>query len=162
MLTDITTFNKKYIKIFYIRYIIMKISTITKLKTKIEKLKIEIEYLERMLDNDECDCDTIQHIFINLKKLDIDEIIKTINNNSSNSSSDVSDEDLSDEGKEKRLNELRDDINETERKIHNVRSSESPDIAEILMTRMIRSLKRYIKLHEDVIGTIKNSVILVA
>ena len=163
----------------------MKMSTITKLKMKIEIIKMEIEYLEWMLDTEELDFDTIQYIFINLKKPDIDKTIEDkktkINNrfeeieinetaneddqfddNSSDASSDVSDEDLSDKGKKKRLNELRDDINETERKIHNVCSSESPDIAEILMTRMIRSLKRYIKLHEDVIGPIKNSVILVA
>ena len=43
-----------------------------------------------------------------------------------------------------------------------VYSSESPDIEEILMTRMIRSLKRYKKLHEDVVGPIKNNVKLVA
>ena len=92
---------------------------------KIERLKMEIEYLEWMLDNEEFDCDTIQYIFINLKKLDINKIIEKIeinetaneddqfddmvndsNNNSSDASSDVSTEDLSDEGKKKRLNEL--------------------------------------------------------
>ena len=111
---------------------------IEKLKIKIEKLKIEIEYLEWMLDNEDFDCDTVQYILINLKKLDIDKIIEEIetnetaneddtandsNDNSSDTSSDVSDEDLSDERQKKRLNELRDDINETEKKIHNVCSS---------------------------------------
>ena len=162
---------------------------------KIEIIKIELEYLECMLDNEDIDFDIIQYIFINLQKLDIDKMIEDkkieknktaleamkpmemnktaneddqFNDNSSDASSDVSDEDnvsdegLSDKGKKKRLNELRDDINETERKIHNVYSSESPDIAEILMTRMIRSLKRYKKLHEDVVGPIKNNVKLVA
>ena len=51
-------------------------ATFTSLKMKIERLKIEIEHLEWMLDNEEFDCDTIQYIFINLKKLDIDKIIE--------------------------------------------------------------------------------------
>ena len=86
---------------------------------KIEIIKMEIEYLEWMLDTEELDFDTIQYIFINLKKPDIDKIIEDkktkINNwieeieinetaneddqfddNSSDASSDVSDEDLSD------------------------------------------------------------------
>ena len=161
---------------------------------KIERLKMEIEYLEWMLDNEEFDFDTIQYIFINLKKLDIDKIIEDkktrINNrieeieinetaneddqfddmandsndNSSDASSDVSTEDLSDEGKKKRLFEMIDDINETEMKIHNICSSQYPDIAEILMTRMIRSLKRYRKLYEDIYGPInkKSGAILIA
>ena len=51
-------------------------ATFTSLKMKIERRKIEIEHLEWMLDNEEFDCDTIQYIFINLKKLDIDKIIE--------------------------------------------------------------------------------------
>ena len=51
-------------------------ATFTSLKMKIERLKMEIEYLEWMLDNEEFDFDTIQYIFINLKKLDIDKIIE--------------------------------------------------------------------------------------
>ena len=47
-----------------------------------------------------------------------------------------------------------DDIDETEMKIHGICSSQCPDIAEILMTRMIRSLKRYRKLYEDIYGPI--------
>ena len=129
-----------------------------RLGMKVERLKMEIEYLEWMLDNEEFDCDTIQYIFINLKKLDIHKIIEKIeinetvnkddqfddiaNDNSSDASSDVSDEDLSDEGKKKRLSEIRDDINETERKILNIYSSQSPDIAENLETRVNMSLKK--------------------
>ena len=151
-----------------------------RLGMKIERLKMEIEYLEWMLDNEEFDCDTIQCIFINLKKLDINKIIEKIeinetaneddqvddmandsNDNSSDASSDVSTKDLSDEGKKKRLFEMIDDIDETEMKIHNICSSQSPDIAEILMTRMIRSLKRYRKLYEDIYGHKKDDKTLI-
>ena len=65
---------KKHIKIFYIKHIIM--ATFKSLKMKIERIKMEIEYLEWMLDHEEFDCDTIQYIFINLKKPDIDKIIE--------------------------------------------------------------------------------------
>ena len=83
-----------------------------------------------------------------------DDMANNSNDNSSDASSDVSTEDLSDEGKKKRLFEMIDDINETEMKIHGICSSKCPDIAEILMTRMIRSLKRYRKLYEDIYGPI--------
>ena len=99
------------------------------------------------------------------KKKRVFEIIANhSNDNSSDASSDVSTEDLSDEGKRKRLFEMIDDINETEMKIHNICSSQCPDIAEILMTRMIRSLKRYRKLYEDIYGPIKkkDGAILIA
>ena len=93
-----------------------------------------------------------------------DDMANDSNDNSSDASSDVSTEDLSDEGKKKRLFEMIDDINETEMKIHNICSSQCPDIAEILMTRMIRSLKRYRKLYEDIYGFInkKGGAILIA
>ena len=51
-------------------------ATFTSLIMKIERLKMEIEYLEWMLDNEEFDCDTIQYIFKNLKKTDTDKIIE--------------------------------------------------------------------------------------
>ena len=92
------------------------------------------------------------------------DMVNDSNDNSSDASSDVSTEDLSDKGKKKRLFEMIDDINETESKIHNICSSKCPDIAEILKTRMIRSLKRYRKLYEDIYGPInkKNGAILIA
>ena len=43
---------------------------------KIEIIKIELEYLECMLDNEDIDFDIIQYIFINLQKLDIDKMIE--------------------------------------------------------------------------------------
>ena len=93
-----------------------------------------------------------------------DDMANDSNDNSSDASSDVSTEDLSDEGKKKRLFEMIDDINETEMKIHNICSSQCPDIAEILMTRMITSLKKYRKLYEDIYGPInkKDGAILIA
>ena len=46
-----------------------------------------------------------------------------------------------------RFNELIDDIKENEIKIKSINILQSPDIAQVLMTRIMRSLKRYMKLH---------------
>ena len=75
---------------------------------------------------------------------------------------DLSDGELSFEGKIKRLNYIINDINETEGKIHNIHSVSSPEIAHALARRMVRILENYIKLRIDVAGPIANKTILVA
>ena len=77
------------------------------------------------------------------------------------SDGDLSDGELSFEGKIKRLNYMINDINETEGKIHNIHSVSSPEIAHALARRMVRILENYIKLRIDVAGTIANETILV-
>ena len=60
---------------------------------------------------------------------------------------DLSDEELKTEIRKMRFNELIDDIKENEIKIKSINILQSPDIAQVLMTRIMRSLKRYMKLH---------------
>ena len=70
----------------------------------------------------------------------------------------MSAEELINKIRKNRLNEIIDDINETEIKINNINILQSPDIAQVLMTRMIRSLKKYVKLHNLIKGPIKSKV----
>ena len=58
---------------------------------------------------------------------------------------DLSDEELKTEIRKRRFNELIDDIKENEIKIKSIKILQSPDIAQDLMTRMMRSLKRYLR-----------------
>ena len=80
----------------------------------------------------------------------------------SESESDISDVELPFEGKIKRLHQMIVNLNETERKIHNIHLVSSPEIAHALARRMVRTLEQYIKLHRNVIGPIKNETMLVA
>ena len=66
---------------------------------------------------------------------------------------DLSDEELKTKIRKRRFNELIDDIKENEIKIKSIKILQSPDIAQVLMTRMIRSLKRYMKLHNLIKGS---------
>ena len=66
---------------------------------------------------------------------------------------DLSDEELKTEIRKRRFNELIDDIKENEIKIKSIKILQSPDITQVLMTRMIRSLKRYMKLHNLIKGS---------
>ena len=66
---------------------------------------------------------------------------------------DLSDEELKNEIRKIRFNEIIDDIKENEITIKSIKILQSTDIAQDLMTRMIRSLKRYMKLHNLIKGS---------
>ena len=74
---------------------------------------------------------------------------------------DLSDEELKTKIRKKRFNEIVDDIKETKIKMSSVTVLESPDIAQVLMKRMIRSLDKYVILHKLIKGPIKSKVNLV-
>ena len=75
---------------------------------------------------------------------------------------DLSKEELKTEIRKMRFNELIDNIKENEIKIKSIKILQSPDIAQDLMTKIMSSLKRYMKLHNLIKGPIKNKVMLVA
>ena len=60
----------------------------------------------------------------------------------------LSDEELKNEIRKRRCNELIDDIKENEIKIKSIKISQSPDIAKDLITKIMSSLKRYMKLQK--------------
>ena len=66
---------------------------------------------------------------------------------------DSADEELKTEIRKNRLNELTDKIKENEIKIKSIKMLQSPDIAQDLMIRMMKLLKRYMKLNNLITGS---------
>ena len=63
------------------------------------------------------------------------------------------DEELKTEIRKNRLNELIDKIKENEIKIKSIKMLQSPDIAQDLMIKMMKLLKRYMKLSNLITGS---------
>ena len=138
----------KYIKIFYVNYIIMKnhIKLPPILKSSSSESESESE----------------SELELKLKPTQNPLKQKPSSKSESESESDISDVESPFEGKIKRLHQMIVDLNETEHKIHNIHLVSSPEIAHALARRMVRTLKQYIKLRRNVIGPIKNETMLVA